>query len=61
MGKEITYKLMTKITQHDQEIEKLSKEIQEMKESIKPLQERKTYLLRQRSMNKSREKSKEMK
>lgn len=52
---------MTKITQHDQEIEKLSKEIQEMKESIKPLQERKTYLLRQRSMNKSREKSKEMK
>lgn len=53
--------MYTKLEQHIQEINELRKEIDKMKESMKPLQQRKTYLQRQVSMLKSREKNKKMK
>ena len=50
--------MYTKLEQHTQEIKELREKIDEMKKDMKPLQQRKTYLQRQVSMIKSREKVK---
>lgn len=48
--------MITRIEQHLKEIEELRKEIDNYKNIMKPLQKRKTYLQRQVSMIKSRQK-----